>query len=157
MSTKQPELLERKREAHKAIMDVVDRAISQIDQEIRELQAAANEETKSSAGDKYETGRAMAQLEIEKLLQQRHDRLAIQNLLRSISLDRLHESVQLGAMVETSRGNFYLTANAGEIRIGSFQFLTLSIKSPLGQLMMGRKSGDIFEWNKTSVVIHHVS
>ena len=37
-------------------------------QAIHTAQASANEETKSSAGDKYETGRAMMQLEIEKIV-----------------------------------------------------------------------------------------
>jgi hypothetical protein len=45
---------------------VVHQRIASAEEAIRMAQESANQEGKSSAGDKYETGRAMAQLEIEK-------------------------------------------------------------------------------------------
>ena len=46
--------------------EFVSQKIKTIEHSILELRLAANSETKSSVGDKYETGRAMIQLEIEK-------------------------------------------------------------------------------------------
>ncbi len=48
----------------------VDQRITNSKQAMDDAQAAANEEGKSSAGDKYETGRAMAQIERDKAAQQ---------------------------------------------------------------------------------------
>jgi hypothetical protein len=47
-------------------VEFIDKRIAGAREAIQIAQDSANEETKSSAGDKYETGRAMAQLEIEK-------------------------------------------------------------------------------------------
>jgi sortase (surface protein transpeptidase) len=52
---------------HSLCVSYVGQRIETAQRAIAIAQASANEETKSSAGDKYETGRAMAQLEIEKI------------------------------------------------------------------------------------------
>ena len=44
-------------------------------------QQAADQESKSSVGDKYETGRAMMQLEKEKLMFQIHEALKLKKVL----------------------------------------------------------------------------
>ena len=48
-------------------LDSVQVKLSQLEVEKSKIQDSANNETKSSMGDKYETGRAMAQNEIGKL------------------------------------------------------------------------------------------
>ena len=70
------------------------------------IQEARNNETKSSAGDKYETSRAMMQAELDKqglllqeLRQQKADILKIKKTKSS-------EKIDFGSWVETNQGNF---------------------------------------------------
>src|SRR5688572_28358541 len=72
---------------------------------IREMQQSANEETKSSVGDKYETGRAMAQLEIEKLSAQLKEIEKQQDSLSTIIITP-QTTPKIGSVVMTTQGNF---------------------------------------------------
>ena len=56
-----------KQELFGQCQNFVNSKLDTIRQTINELQQALNSETKSSAGDKHETGRAMIQLEREKM------------------------------------------------------------------------------------------
>ena len=49
-----------------ACLDYCDVLINRAQKEFQFITESANNETKSSAGDKHETGRAMAQIEQEK-------------------------------------------------------------------------------------------
>ena len=66
-------------------MAYVHERIAATQEAIYTAQLSANEETKSSAGDKYETGRAMAQLEIEKNTAQLAEALKLKQMLKQIS------------------------------------------------------------------------
>lgn len=59
-----------KKDAYNFCVLFVNERLARIQGQIKELETALTSETKSSAGDKHETGRAMIQLEREKLGQQ---------------------------------------------------------------------------------------
>src|SRR5690606_34304897 len=88
--------------------EYVDKRIASCRDAIIEAQAAANEETKSSSGDKYETGRAMMQLEIEKNGEQLAQSVKLKSMLTRINPDMRTASVQPGSLVLTDRGAFYI-------------------------------------------------
>jgi regulator of replication initiation timing len=75
---------------------------------------ASNNDTKSSMGDKYETGREMLQQEINNLQRQLNETLNQQAVLQKITADP-SEKVQNGALVKTNKGLFYISASLGEI------------------------------------------
>ena len=58
-------MLKTKAKLYDSCLKLVDERVAHIEDAMRNAQASANEETKSSAGDKYETGRAMMHLEKE--------------------------------------------------------------------------------------------
>jgi len=114
---------------------------------IQELQDAANAETKSSAGDKYETGRAMAQLEIEKSTAQLHQAGKLKKALHQISIESKHTQIGLGSLVVTEHGRFFLSISAGNVSIEGQEYVCLSPVSPLGEAMTGLKAGEGIEFN----------
>ena len=61
-----PDLSALKPLAHAHCLAVVIERIAQLEASILDTQRSSQSDTKSSAGDKHETGRAMAQLEVEK-------------------------------------------------------------------------------------------
>lgn len=108
------------------------------------MQTSANNETKSSAGDKYETGRAMAQLEIAKNSIQLTEALGLRQKLALLGEKKITETVQTGSLVMTSRGNFYLAIPAGSCEIDGTTYFAISADSPVGSKLIGLKSGDSF-------------
>jgi transcription elongation GreA/GreB family factor len=142
-----------KHKLHNACLSQLNNRLETLTIAIRQIQASANEETKSSAGDKYETGRAMAQLEIEKHnLQLEEVKRMKQDLTR---IDPLHQSdvVITGSLVFTDRGNFYIAINAGEIDIDQKKFITISAAAPLAQKLIGLRTKSSFSLNAREFTI----
>jgi transcription elongation GreA/GreB family factor len=119
-------------------------------------QESANAEDKSSAGDKYETGRAMAHLEREKALEQLNEATKLKSAMEKMSLTYESDRVRLGSIVFTDTHNFYLAISAGKLIIHGVEFLTLTPASPLGVNLMGLKKGDRFIFNKQTLVIAEI-
>lgn len=114
---------------------------------IQEAQQSANEETKSSAGDKYETGRAMVQLEIEKYAEQLNE-LQKQSLeLEKVSAAPPQNNIGPAALVETSNGTFLIAVNAGEFALEGKKVYAISAQAPIAQKMIGLRQGDSFTMN----------
>lgn len=123
---------------------------------IRMAQASANEETKSSAGDKYETGRAMAQLEIEKNMQQLHEAQREMKILESISPDASSMKVALGSLVATDQGNYFVAVSVGVINVEGKSYGVVSAQSPIGKMLMGKSKGDTYMFNNKLYTVQSV-
>ena len=111
---------------------------------IQLLQEAANEETKSSAGDKYETGRAMAQIEIENLNAQLNEQLKLLRTLEAIKQEK-SDHVTLGSAVVTTLDNYFLAVNVGKVTVDGIVYVTISTSAPLAQKLLGKTIGDTFD------------
>lgn len=107
---------------------------------------ASNNDTKSSMGDKYETGREMLQQEINNLQRQLNESLNQQSIIQKISSDP-SSKVQNGALVKTDKGLFYIAASAGEIVIDHQKIMTVSAESPLAKAMYGLTENQSFSVN----------
>src|SRR6478609_11532726 len=68
-----------------ACVEYVNLRIDTSKQAMADAQESANAEEKSSAGDKYETGRAMMQIERDKAAQQLHEAIKRQQGLDQIN------------------------------------------------------------------------
>lgn len=110
---------------------------------------ASNNDTKSSMGDKYETGREMLQQEINNLQLQLNEAENQQQLLSKIPL-KLSETAEKGALVETDKGLFFISISAGEIQFQDKKIISISPESPLAKAMMGKKAGDTVPLNNTT-------
>lgn len=119
-------------------------------------QQAANLESKSSVGDKYETGRAMMQLEKEKLMFQIQETLKLRKVLHQIKAEEKSEDVDLGSAVKTSIGNFFVAISVGKIDVEGTVYFTISLASPIGQALHKHKKNDKTTFNGREIVIHDV-
>jgi transcription elongation GreA/GreB family factor len=100
-------------------------------------------ETKSSAGDKHETGRAMAQLEREKLGQQLVEINKIKQTLNRVKTIKTTNIVTIGSLVYTNQFNYYIAISAGEFIVNNNSFYAVSPNTPIGKLLIGKTIGDI--------------
>lgn len=142
-----------KQKLHEYCKQIVQARSEEVRAEIKKIQQAANEETKSSAGDKYETGRAMAQLEIERSLAQLHEIEKLATALQNTNTEATGSSIRSGTMVVTSKNTFYISISLGAIQFNMKNYFVVSPNSPIAKLLIGKQQGDSISWNGVSQVI----
>lgn len=119
----------------------------------KDLQSSAANETKSTAGDKHETALAMLQMEqaqVGKKMDVLQQHLVELNL---IDIEKKSEMVVHGTLIKTSNCFFYISAALGKINIEGIDFFAISIRSPLGNLFLGKKINEIIEFKNTTHTI----
>lgn len=136
--------------------DYVKGRISRIQQDINDIQESLASETKSSAGDKHETGRAMLQLEREKLGQQLQEAEKMAIILSRISITYKAKTIVLGSWVKTSKSEYFLAVSAGEFTSETESIYCISGGTPIGQLLLGKSIGDVITFNGDKIRIAQI-
>ena len=103
---------------------------------------ALEQESKSSAGDKHETGRAMLHLEMEKASQQLGAVKQMKETLDKIQLNSVSKKIKLGSLITTDQGIYFLSISAGELRLDEKSYYAISPSSPIGTLLIGKERGE---------------
>lgn len=119
-------------------------------------QKALSSETKSSAGDKHETGRAMLQLEMEKAGQQLQEVEKMKLILEKIQSEFVTAVGSLGAVVKTTSGNYYLGVSVGKITVGPEDYFVISPSSPIGKLLLGKQEKDRFLFQGRTIEVKEI-
>lgn len=124
-----------------AALAQLDQKIEQYQQAIADAEEAAANETKSSAGDKYETGRAMMHLEKEKNDSMLQQVLTMKGRLQQIDVEKICSEVGPGALVRTSLGLLFFLESVGKVELDGEKCQVISMQSPIGQVLRGAKAG----------------
>lgn len=109
-------------------------------------------ETKSSAGDKHETGRAMIQLEMEKAGQQLSVLNEMKETLKRISIEESSEIIKLGSLIKTTKGTYFLSVSVGQVIMGKETYFVVSTESPIGKQLLGKKVGGTIAFNDAKIL-----
>ena len=125
---------------------VIDRRILTYRTAARSAQASKNNETKSSAGDKYETGRAMMQVEQEKNELQWQQANQLKQTLNQIDIKPNYDKVSPGSLVTTNQGIYFIAIGIGKIKINDDIYFCISMESPIGKLLQGKLKGQRVEF-----------
>ena len=124
---------------------------------LKDIQDSLASETKSSVGDKYETGRAMLHLEKEKQMTQLSTLIASKKILSNVCPTTKFETVQSGALVTTSKGCFYIAITAGKMVLKEKVVFVITLSSPIGNILFNKKKGDSFNFRgKTYTILEIV-
>ena len=113
-------------------------------------------ETKSSAGDKYETGRAMVQAEIDRYEQQLAQLIEQEKVLRSIDPVKKQDVVEVGSLVKCSNGVYFISVAIGKVEFGEGELFAISLASPIGQALQGKKAGEEVDFQGRSIRILNI-
>ena len=130
-----------------ACKEVLDSKIQFLKNTLQEVTDAGNNETKSTAGDKHETGRAMMQLEQEKLGKQLIALETQKNDFDKIDFSIRQLTVSNGSLIETNQGFFLLASAIGKLEIDGKTIFVISNKSPLGLHLLGLKANSKTTFN----------
>lgn len=126
------------------------------DKQLQDLKEDLQGESKSSAGDKHETGRAMVQLEMEKLADQRKDLQLKLDQWSKIDFSKEGNRIETGSLVITDSGTFLIAIALGSIEFDNGAVVVLSPQSPLGIKLMGKMPEDQVEVNGRKFTISAV-
>ncbi|NNE75616.1 MAG: 3-oxoacyl-ACP synthase [Pricia sp.] len=127
--------------------------IARIEKSIENIRESLYAETKSSAGDKHETGRAMLQLEREKLGQQLIEAEKMKEVLAKVRLENSKVIVGLGSWVKTSKADYFLAISAGKFNKENLSVYCISVGTPIGRSLIGKSEGDSFSFNGETIKI----
>ena len=119
-------------------------------------QEAANKEGKSSAGDKYETTRALMQRERAQVARQLAEGIKLQKALSGMAADKVQQKVEPGALVKVKQGWFYFSVGLGKIVVEGKNLFAISGASPVGQAMAGKSAGESYTFNGRDFEIEEV-
>ncbi len=121
--------------------------IENLEISMRAARESGNDETKSTTGDKHETGKAMMQLEQEKIGIQLNELQKMSKVLEGIPQGLSPGKIKPGNVVVTNQGNFYISVAAGKISMGKELYFAISAVSPLGNLFLKSSSGESVNFN----------
>ncbi len=125
-----------------ALIRSLESRISEATASIKDLEASRDTNGKSTAGDKHETGRAMAQIELEnqsktlKELQLKHAEL--------IQIGKLEKSstINRGSLFKAGEQWIYIAIGIGKFNFDGVEVWVVSPTSPLAQLVLRKTLGD---------------
>jgi len=146
-----------KQELINQITALLDAKIQVLKTEIEQAKESRNDDTKSSAGDKYETAREMIQQEIDKTENQLQLNLNLKNELSKIDLNKKHEQITFGSLVKTNEGNYFISIAMGKIRIQHNDYFCISLASPIGKAFFNKKEKETFTFMNKQHIIQSIS
>ena len=149
--------VEFKRQVYQLCESEIASKIAQLLQVLKDLKISAANETKSTAGDKYETALAMLQIEqanVNKQLQIFKDQqLALQKINPAYQVS----IVGLGSLVSTDVNYFFLSVAVGKIEVNGVIVFAISPLSPLGAKLLGLQKSDTVSVNNRAYCILNVA
>jgi transcription elongation GreA/GreB family factor len=113
--------------------------------ELEQLKLSAEQDTKSSMGDKYETGREMINLEKGKISEQLTQVNQMLDMIRSVDPNKRLTRPGLGALIKTEMAHYFIAVGLGQISVNDQAVFVISMASPIGRIILDKSVGDTFE------------
>lgn len=126
----------------KNISNSIIEKIKILENELALINNEKNNQTKSSAGDKYETSRSIMQLEHDKLnssLFKLRDNL---NKINLIDLNKRYFKVSYGALVKTKLYYYLICIGLGNFIVEDKSIFMISLSSPVGKALLNKKKDE---------------
>lgn len=145
-----------KRDVIRHLADLLQVRLVTCDEAIASTRAAFAGETKSSAGDKHEVGRAMVQQELDKLEAQRAKLQQLRSELNQIPLERRSDRVGNGSLVVTDQGTFLIGIGLGAVEVEGEVCYAISLTSPMGQALKDHQVGMTVQFQGRRITVRQL-
>jgi len=156
MDREQQEKLAYKAGLKRWALDHLGQRIATAGEAMQQAQEAANSEEKSSAGDKYETGRSMAQLEIDKLRRQLAELVRELAALHAVNADQLITTATSGAILRTDKIDLFISIGLGKQTIANRTVIFLSPQAPMARTLQNKRPGDSILFQQETIPIREI-
>lgn len=142
-----------RKELKQLVLNTLNHQIETIQNQISSLSQDAQNDAKSSAGDKHETGLAMMHLEQEKLNAKLAELLGLQQTAQKLSESKTTDKVVLGSIVKTNKAIFYISVPIQVVNYEKTQVFCVSLQAPLIKAFLNQQVGAEIVFNKISYKI----
>ena len=149
-------MLELKKKLLDIILSDIEAKIESLKQSIQSAKESRDNETKSSVGDKYETGRTLMQMEVEKNRVQLNKTENLKRELQQINCKKTSDKVKFGSLVFTNQNNYFISAAIGKINMDNTDFYCISLASPIGKMLSGKTVESNFQFNRKEIKITQI-
>ncbi len=149
-------MVSNKAEIHSVILQHLEERMEQGRKDFQLAKESRDSDTKSSAGDKFETGREMMQREMDKIsaaLDMQKNQLT---RVQRISLNENKTRIGIGSYITTDAENYYVSVGLGKLTCRETAFYAISADSPLGELLMGKQVNDIIELRGRKITLKSI-
>ncbi len=147
---------EYKKKLKKKCIAIIEERLANIHISMAGAQAAANYEEKGSAGDKYETSRAMSHLEKDMQATQLSSNMRELESLLLVDCNQLYETAVKGSVVQCETILFFIAAGLGKLTCENQTIFLVSPNAPIAKSLLGKKAGDSINFNKKNIIIKGV-
>jgi transcription elongation GreA/GreB family factor len=124
------------------LTQLLNHKVAEADRAIAAAIDSRNNDTKSSAGDKYETGREMIQIEINKFEEQKGKALVLQQDLSKIEPHKVCSKAEFGSLIATDTAHYFLSIGLGKLEFEGEVYYAISMASPIGMALKDKAVGD---------------
>lgn len=142
-----------KQDLYKQLEQLVNERLYIAQENILSANDSQANDSKSTAGDKHETGRAMLHMEQENNQKQLAKALDLKKELATIDIAAKHTTISKGSLVKTAQVSYFITIGLGKLVANNEVVYAISLASPIGQLLLGKKAGDSFVFQGNEVFI----
>ncbi len=142
-----------KEKAHHHFMQVINQKIEALQHTLADLKESGANETKSTAGDKYETALAMLQIEQDNVRKQLKEVQQQKAVLEKINPSLTPEIIVTGSLIHTNKGYLFLSVALGKTVVDGITVTALSQQSPLGKLLMHLQKQQAVTFNGNQYII----
>lgn len=143
-----------KSQVFQAAFDLLEEKNSLLSSELKSLEQSINEDTKSSAGDKYETGREMIRQEIGKVENQfKQNKVFIMEMNHLLESQKPTSKISEGSLVCWGEDWLFISVSIGQITVNDQKVFLLSKNSPLGKELLGKEKQEQVSFRGKSKII----
>ena len=145
-----------KKTVYQKLVDIVQEKIDVANNSLNATIEGRDNQTKSTAGDKHETGRAMMQAEQQRNEIQMGKAILLKKELQQIDLENTFEQVQSGALVITNQGNYFIAIGLGKIVVAGKNIYAISVLSPIGKALLNKQVGEVVKFQNKEIIVKDI-
>lgn len=123
---------------------------------MQNAQDSANNDNKSTVGDKHETTRAMGHLDNEMNARQMEEAQHELAFLNSITVSEIYMQATIGAVVVCRHAMFFIASGIGTQQVAKEKIIFISPKAPLSMQLLTKRKGERFTFNGVDFIIEEV-
>ncbi len=136
--------------------EIIDKKLDDAKEDVAIYKEGRDNNSKSSVGDKYETGRAMMQNELNKSNIRLGKIVDLKKELLRVKLDKKFSEVEFGSLIDTDKGIYFISIGQGIIELENQKVFCISLGSPIGRLLVGKKKGETVDFQGRKIKIKSI-
>ncbi|EMQ95047.1 hypothetical protein D778_00044 [Xanthomarina gelatinilytica] len=135
-----------------ACYSYVNKRIASYKDEIETIKESIESNDKANdEGDDSGNGKLFNDLELN--LQYLNDAKKMLDTLHVINPKTMNTNVVLGSLVKTTSNHFFIAISMGKIELDDSDYFSISLGSPIGQLLKNKVVGDVIVFNNNTFTI----